>query len=156
MLIISTSDTINTTYTHFNLTVLTGGIQIVNRKITSNPNINHHPIHEVNAQQQFGEDLLGSGYIYITSTAYNRSSLHDSSRKHGKQQEQLLSGLIGVKVSDGTESWRRPFINNEPSKHNCRLIDTNSDGTQDCIVVGNHGLLSAIDPNTGKKNTNKE
>ena len=98
--------------------------------------------------------MLVSGYIYITSTTlYNRSNtIHHSSRKHGKQ-EQLLSGLIGVKVSDGTESWRRPFINNEPSKHNCRLLDTNNDGTQDCIVVGNHGLLSAIDPNNGKKYT---
>ena len=89
--------------------------------------------------------MLVSGYIHITST-----TPHQSSHNHNKQ-DQLLSGLIGVKVFDGTESWRRPFINNQPSKHNCRLVDTNSDGTQDCIVVGNHGLLSAIDPNNGKK-----
>ena len=98
--------------------------------------------------QKFEEELLVSGYINITSTTYNRGT-----QEHQGKQEQLLSGLIGVKVSDGTESWRRPFINNEPSKHNCRLLDTNNDGTQDCIVVGNHGLLSAIDPNNGKKYT---
>ena len=97
----------------------------------------------------YDEDFLVSGYIYIKSltTATNYSSVYLGNHK----QEELFSGLIGVKVSDGTETWRRPFINEQlPSKHNCRLIDTNKDGTQDCIVVGKHGLLSAIDPNNGK------
>ena len=134
-------------------TVLTGGLQIVSRKITKNPNSNpHHPT--INTQQQFDvEDLLVSGYVHVTSSISHPYSSHI--QKEGKQQQQhLLSGLIGVKVSDGSESWRRPFINVqdevEPSKHNCRLLDTNNDGTLDCIVVGNHGLLSAIDPNNGK------
>ena len=118
------------------LVVLTGGIQIVSRKITTDQNINH-PIYQ--SDKQFNEDLLVSGYVHIKTS-------RNSIRNH---KQALLSGLIGVKVSDGTESWRRGFIN-EPSKHNCRLIDTNNDGTKDCIVVGNHGLLSAIDPNNGK------
>ena len=137
-------------------TVLTGGVQIVSRKITKNPNSNpHHPT--INTQQQFDvEDLLVSGYVHVTSSISPRNpyySSHINIQKQGKQEQHLLSGLIGVKVLDGSESWRRPFINQnveEPSKHNCRLLDTNNDGTQDCIVVGNHGLLSAIDPNNGK------
>ena len=129
--------------------MLTGGIQVVSRKILRNPNINHNIISETNTQK-FEEELLVSGYINITSTTYNRGT-----QEHQGKQEQLLSGLIGVKVSDGAESWRRSFINKEPSKHNCRLIDTNSDGTHDCIVVGNHGLLSSIDPNNGKQNRDK-
>ena len=132
------------------VTVLTGGVQIVSRKITKNPNSNHHPT--INTQQFDVEDLLVSGYVHVTSRISHPYSSHI--QKQGKQQQHLLSGLIGVKVSDGSESWRRPFINVqnevEPSKHNCRLLDTNNDGTQDCIVVGNHGLLSAIDPNNGK------
>ena len=131
----------------FILSVLTGGIQIVSRKITNDPNVNH-PIYRIDSQYNDEDNLLVSGYFHIkptvTSTEYSYSA-HNNEHK----QEKLLPGLIGIKVSDGTESWRRPFIN-EPSKHNCRLLDTNSDGTQDCIVVGNHGLLSAIDPNNGK------
>ena len=118
------------------LAVLTGGIQIVSRKITNHQNINQ-PLYQ--SEKEFDEDLLVSGYVHIKTSS-------NSVRNH---KQELLSGLIGVKVSDGTESWRRPFIN-EPSKHNCRLIDTNNDGTKDCIVVGNHGLFSAIDPNNGK------
>ena len=79
-----------------------------------------------------------SGYVHIKS---DRNSF-GSHRK-------ALSGLIGLKVSDGSECWRRQLIN-EPSKYNCRLLDINSDGTNDCIVVGSHGLLAAIDPNNGK------
>ena len=123
------------------LSVLTGGIQLVSRKVTNNRNINHQTYQR---DKQFNEDLLISGYVHIKS---NRNSFNS--------HKEALSGLIGVKVSDGTESWRRPFLN-EPSKHNCRLIDVNSDGTNDCIVVGNHGLLAAIDPIDGKSNVAKQ
>ena len=133
--------------------VLTGGIQIVSRKVTSSQNRNHQSDKQ-NIEE--GEDVLVSGYFHIKTHLKNNNNDHRQEPPlslhydNDHSTPQPLSGLIGIKVSDGSEHWRMPFINHQPSKHNCHLIDVNGDGIKDCIVVGNHGLLSAINPTNGK------
>ena len=38
----------------------------------------------------------------------------------------------------------------KPSKHNCQLLDVDQDGIKDCVVVGENGLMTAINPINGK------
>ena len=59
-------------------------------------------------------------------------------------------GLLALRPEDGAEVWRRELLA-KPHRHDCNLIDVNQDGLNDCIVVGHEGMLSAIDPKTGKK-----
>ena len=58
-------------------------------------------------------------------------------------------GLLALRPEDGTEVWRRE-LQAKPHKHDCNLLDVNGDNRHDCIVVGEHGLMAAIDPHTGK------
>ena len=58
-------------------------------------------------------------------------------------------GLLALRPEDGAEIWRRE-LQAKPHRHDCNLIDVNQDGVNDCIVVGHEGLLTAIDPKTGK------
>ena len=38
----------------------------------------------------------------------------------------------------------------KPSKHDCQLLDVDQDGIKDCVVVGENGLMTAINPINGK------
>lgn len=57
-------------------------------------------------------------------------------------------GLLGFRPQDGEERWRRS-LHSKPHKHDCNLVDVNVDGQADCLVVGEHGLLAAINPRNG-------
>ena len=59
------------------------------------------------------------------------------------------SGLIALRPDTGQELWRQG-LKALPRKHDCNLVDVNNDGLHDCLVVGDSGLLTAIDPRTGK------
>ena len=56
--------------------------------------------------------------------------------------------MIGLDPASGREAWRLP-LSATPTKHDCHLVDANEDGLLDCIVVGEKGLLAAVDPRTG-------
>ena len=58
-------------------------------------------------------------------------------------------GLLALRPEDGAELWRQE-LEAKPLKHDCNLVDVNNDGLKDCIVVGERGMLAAIDPQTGK------
>ena len=58
-------------------------------------------------------------------------------------------GLLALRPEDGAELWRLE-LEAKPLKHDCNLVDVNNDGFKDCIVMGERGLLAAIDPKTGK------
>ena len=38
-----------------------------------------------------------------------------------------------------------------PNRHDCRLVDLNSDGIYECLVVGDRGLLAAVNPVEGEE-----
>ena len=44
----------------------------------------------------------------------------------------------------------------KPSKHDCQLLDVDQDGIKDCVVVGENGLMTAINPINGKLITHSE
>ena len=58
------------------------------------------------------------------------------------------TGLIALRPDTGQELWRQS-LKALPRKHDCNLVDVNGDGLQDCLVVGDGGLLTAIEPRTG-------
>ena len=58
-------------------------------------------------------------------------------------------GILALRPEDGAELWRQE-LEAKPLKHDCNLVDVNNDGLKDCIVVGERGMLAAIDPQTGK------
>ena len=58
-------------------------------------------------------------------------------------------GLLALRPTDGAEVWRRRLAG-QPRKHDCNLVDLNGDGKKDCLVIGEGGLLTAIDPYSGK------
>ena len=53
-----------------------------------------------------------------------------------------------MRPDTGQELWRQS-LKALPRKHDCNLVDVNGDGLQDCLVVGDGGLLTAIEPRTG-------
>ena len=55
-----------------------------------------------------------------------------------------------IVVVSGREKWRSELVS-KPSKHDCNLIDANGDGVKDCIVVGDHGLMTAVNPINGER-----
>ncbi|PRD35216.1 UNVERIFIED_CONTAM: hypothetical protein NCL1_12221 [Trichonephila clavipes] len=58
------------------------------------------------------------------------------------------SGLLAVQESNGKESWRL-HLHSALSSSLCNVIDVNSDGIKECLVIGNDGLLAAIDVKKG-------
>ncbi|GIY68312.1 uncharacterized protein CEXT_220901 [Caerostris extrusa] len=62
--------------------------------------------------------------------------------------EGIESGLIAIKESNGKESWRL-HLHSLPVSSICNVIDVNSDGIKECLVIGNDGLLVAIDVKKG-------
>ncbi|GIY06033.1 uncharacterized protein CDAR_24631 [Caerostris darwini] len=62
--------------------------------------------------------------------------------------EGIESGLMAIKESDGKESWRL-HLHSLPASSICNVIDVNSDGIKECLVIGNDGLLVAIDVKKG-------
>lgn len=57
-------------------------------------------------------------------------------------------GLLALRPEDGQELWRQE-LQAKPQKHDCNLVDLNEDGVNDCLVVGDGGLLTAVDPTNG-------
>ncbi len=64
------------------------------------------------------------------------------------------SGLLGVDPETGAERWRRPLYA-RPLRHDCSLIDADGDGEDDCVVVGEKGMLAVMEPQQGKLFKNK-
>ena len=108
--------------------------------------------------KQLSEAIIFSGYQPTENTIRN-------------QHQKRLSGVIGFGLADGTtmsrnsiqpplaativvvsgrEKWRSELVS-KPSKHDCNLIDANGDGVKDCIVVGDHGLMTAVNPINGER-----
>ena len=88
------------------------------------------------------QEVVVSGFAVLSSSAASDSAVA-ASRKDA-------SGLIAFRPDTGQELWRHG-LKAFPRKHDCNLVDVNGDGLQDCLVVGDSGLLTAIDPRTGMK-----
>lgn len=58
------------------------------------------------------------------------------------------SGLIAIEGPTGKERWRLS-LHSTPTSSICDAIDVNLDGYHECIVVGNNGLLTAVDVKKG-------
>lgn len=54
-------------------------------------------------------------------------------------------GMIAFAPETGTEMWRRQLYA-RPTAHDCALVDVNGDGSEDCLIVGEKGLMAAVDP----------
>lgn len=59
-------------------------------------------------------------------------------------------GLMGIDPATGREVWRRTLFAG-PTHHNCHILDADGDGIKDCVVVGDSGLMAAIEPRTGEQ-----
>ena len=71
-----------------------------------------------------------------------------STAESGGASRRDATGLIALRPDTGQELWRQS-LKALPRKHDCNLVDVNGDGLQDCLVVGDGGLLTAIEPRTG-------
>ena len=60
------------------------------------------------------------------------------------------SGALAIDAATGEQIWRRSLYA-EPSAHACDLLDIDSDGNKDCIVVGAKGLMAALNPIHGEQ-----
>lgn len=58
------------------------------------------------------------------------------------------SGLIAIDGPTGKERWRLS-LHSTPTSSICDIIDVNSDGHPECIIIGNNGLLTAVDLRKG-------
>ena len=69
----------------------------------------------------------------------------------GSRQRFDSSGLLAIDPKSGNEVWRR-LLFARPWDHTCRLqmFDANGNGVSDCVVVGDRGLMEAVDPVKGK------
>ncbi|XP_055928423.1 uncharacterized protein LOC129959552 [Argiope bruennichi] len=75
---------------------------------------------------------------------------------HGSYGKRLIilgfegseSGLIAIQESNGKESWRL-HLHSLPISSFCNVIDVNSDGIAECLVIGYNGLFAAIDVKKG-------
>nr|CAD7460947.1 unnamed protein product [Timema tahoe] len=54
-------------------------------------------------------------------------------------------GIIALKGYTGHDAWMTK-LHNVPQDMDCSLIDIDKDNLNDCIVVGENGLLAAIEP----------
>lgn len=58
------------------------------------------------------------------------------------------SGIIAIEGPTGKERWRLS-LHATPTSSICDAIDVNSDGHPECIIIGDNGLLTAVDPKKG-------
>lgn len=58
------------------------------------------------------------------------------------------SGLIAIEGSTGKERWKLA-LHSTPTSSICNVIDANADGYPECIIIGNNGLLTAVDMKKG-------
>ena len=92
------------------------------------------------------QEVVVSGFAVSSSTAASDSAVAAPATASRKD----ASGLIAFRPDTGQELWRHG-LKAFPRKHDCNLVDVNGDGLHDCLVVGDSGLLTAIDPRTGMK-----
>ncbi|TRY69355.1 hypothetical protein TCAL_11022 [Tigriopus californicus] len=100
--------------------------------LTSGLHVTRQPPSQ-NADEK-GRTILVSGFVS-----------GDSHR--GNNQD---AGLIGLEPRKGRELWRRALYA-PPKQMDCHYLDVNSDGVKDCLVIGDKGLLAAIDPVRGEQ-----
>jgi len=138
---------------NFDDIILTSGLEIINKRrvprsfspltsssyssrhLQNQPANKHHNKEKLEEEEQLSEAIIFSGYQPRQDTTHHRS-------------ERRFSGVIGLGLADGNERWRSELVS-KPSKHDCQLLDVDQDGIKDCVVVGENGLMTAINPING-------
>ncbi|XP_075212521.1 protein FAM234B isoform X2 [Lycorma delicatula] len=75
---------------------------------------------------------------------------NSSSSVRGQQFPPHGSAVICLSGSSGDVSWWIKLSSN-PIELDCSILDVNNDGINDCLVLGEHGYLVSIDPESGIK-----
>ncbi|KAG8186013.1 hypothetical protein JTE90_004435 [Oedothorax gibbosus] len=60
----------------------------------------------------------------------------------------IESGLVAIQINDGKEIWRL-HLHSKPLSLSCHTLDVNSDKVPECLVIGEDGLLTAVDAKEG-------
>ena len=95
------------------------------------------------------QEVVVSGFESASeATTIMENSKTASTAESGGASRRDATGLIALRPDTGQELWRQS-LKALPRKHDCNLVDVNGDGLQDCLVVGDGGLLTAIEPRTG-------
>ena len=124
--------------------MLTSGIEIISKR-----SVRRHPEEdeEGGSLRLFEDAIVFSGY---ESRLRRRGGGGGEPRPSSTNDDLSSNGLIGLSLNDGSERWRSGLLS-KPSKHDCNLIDVDGDGVKDCLVVGQHGLMTAVNPINGKQ-----
>jgi hypothetical protein len=121
------------------LSVLTSGLEVVETSTSF-----HRPILVSGYHDQQQQKMRVDGSRRVEASP----STSSSSPPPPSRSTVDGGGLIGLDPSTGQELWRRPFAA-RPHGHDCHLADLDGDGIRECVVVGDRGLLAAVDPIKG-------
>ena len=58
-------------------------------------------------------------------------------------------GLLGIEPKTGRQRWKRSLFA-KPRQMDCHIVDVSGDTVDDCVVVGEKGLMAVVDPIRGE------
>ncbi|XP_044736266.1 protein FAM234A [Chrysoperla carnea] len=72
----------------------------------------------------------------------------DDIRNIDQKNTDRRGGLVSIVGSSGKVAWFTN-LNRVPTDIDCNLIDIDNNGENDCIIIGENGLMEAVNPITG-------
>ncbi len=90
-----------------------------------------------------------TGGLQVANTRHgNRVLISGFFAQGDGEDDRSKSGILAIDPRSGAERWRRTLYA-RPVGYDCAMIDANGDGADECVVVGQKGMLTMLETETG-------